>query len=257
MSWGLNHWRRNWILQHEEIPATIWKKVISLRCLKGLSPDELKRLHELVLLFLHAKVINGAHNLVITDEMRTTVAIQACILLLNLNLDYYDDWIEIIVYPEEFILDYKYADEIGVVHHAYNIASGEAWFAGPVILSWQQIATQSQTQYAHNVIIHECAHKLDMLHEGANGCPPLHANMSAHTWHDVFNQAYADFCRQIETRPDPIIDLYAAESPAEFFAVLSEGFFESPLIIQQHFTAVYEQLVLFYRQDPAKRWASF
>lgn len=255
MSWHLNRWQRSRILQHEEVPANIWQKMINMRCLKGMNADELRRLHELVLLFLHAKVINGAHEIEITDEMRVTIAIQACILILNLDLDYYDDWIEIIVYPGEFILDYNYADEIGVVHHAHKIVSGEAWLAGPVILSWQQVA-HANHQQPHNVIIHEFAHKLDMLHEGANGCPPLHNNMSAHTWHDVFSQAYAAFCRQVKTGHDLMIDPYAAESPAEFFAVLSEVFFESPLIIKQHFTTIYEQLVLFYRQDPAKRWTN-
>lgn len=255
MSWHLNRWRRNWILQHEEIPANIWQKMISMRCLNGMNQAELRRLHELVLLFLHAKVINGAHEIEITDEMRVSIAIQACVLILNLDLDYYETWIEIIVYPGEFILDYNYADETGVVHHARKIASGEAWLAGPVILSWRQI-THSDFQHPHNVIIHEFAHKLDMLHEGANGCPPLHANMSAHTWHDVFSHAYAAFRHHVETGADLIIDPYAAESPAEFFAVLSEVFFESPLIVKQHFATIYEQLALFYRQDPAKRWTN-
>ena len=253
MSWHLNRWQRNRILQHEEVPADIWQKMISMRCMNGMNPDELRRLHELVLLFLHAKVINGAHEIEITDEMRVTIATQACILILNLDLDYYDDWIEIIVYPSEFILDYDYADDIGVVHHARKIVSGEAWLTGPVILSLQQI-THSNILHPHNVIIHEFAHKLDMLHEGANGCPPLHANMSAHTWHIVFSQAYELFCHQVETGADLVIDSYAAESPAEFFAVLSEVFFESPLIVKQHFTAIYEQLALFYRQDTAARW---
>ena len=214
---------------------------------------ELGRLHELALLFLHDKVINGAHDFEITDEMRAVIAIQACVPILNLDLKYYDDWIEIIVYPGEFILDYDFADETGVVHHARSIASGEAWLTGPVIIAWQE-TTQPHEPHAHNVIIHEFAHKLDMLHEGANGCPPLHGNMSALTWHDVFSEAYAAFCHQLEIGADLKIDPYAAESPAEFFAVLSELFFESPLVVKQHFIAIYEQLALFYRQDPAKRW---
>ena len=252
MTWRLNQWWRERILEREEIPQHIWQKVIQLRCLSGMSADELRRLQALVLLFLHAKVINGAHDLKITDEMRVAIALQACVLILNLDLDYYDDWIEIIVYPGEFILDYDYADEAGVVHHVRNIASGEAWLSGPVILSWQEMVNTHATP-VHNVVIHEFAHKLDMLHEGANGCPPLHANMSVQTWHDVFSQAYAVFCNQVEEGVDTVVDTYAAESPAEFFAVLSEVFFESPVALKQHFAAVYEQLALFYRQDPEKR----
>ncbi|SEM85201.1 zinc-dependent peptidase [Nitrosomonas marina] len=252
MVWHLNQWWRNRILEREEIPRHIWQKVTHLRCLRGMNVDDLRRLQALVLFFLHAKVINGAHDLEITDEMRVAIALQACIPILNLDLGYYDDWIEIIVYPGEFILDYEYVDEIGVVHHARNIASGEAWLSGPVILTWPE-NTSMHTGSAHNVIIHEFAHKLDMRHEGANGCPPLHADMSMQTWHDVFSQAYAAFCSQVERDCDTVIDAYAAESPAEFFAVMSEVFFESPLILKQYFAAVYEQLALFYRQDPARR----
>ncbi len=257
MSWHFNQWRRNHILRHEAVPEIIWRKIIHLRCLKGLCLEDLQRLHELVLLFLHTKVINGAHDLEITDEMRATIAIQACILILNLDLEYYDNWIEIIVYPGEFILDFDYADDTGVVHHVHSIVSGEAWHRGPIILSWQDIAhaADSPSLPARNVIIHEFAHTLDMLHEGANGCPPLHVNMSALTWHDVFSQHYASFCQQVASEQETLIDPYAAESPAEFFAVLSEVFFESPQILQQHLPAIYEQLALFYRQDPAKRWA--
>lgn len=256
MSWHFNQWRRNHILRHEAVPEVIWRKLMHLPCLKSLSLEDVRRLHELVLLFLHTKVINGAHDLEITDEMRVTIAIQACILILNLDLEYYDNWIEIIVYPDKFILDYDYEDDIGVVHHAHSIVSGEAWHNGPVILSWRDIAhsAAAPSTHARNVIIHEFAHTLDMLHEGANGCPPLHVNMSALAWRDVFSQHYTIFCQQVGSGQETVIDPYAAESPAEFFAVLSEVFFDTPLTLQQYFSAIYEQLALFYRQDPARRW---
>lgn len=251
MSWSIKNWHRNHILQHEGIPDSIWQKLVNLRCLKGLNSEELLRLRECATLFLHDKQISGAHGLEITDEMRVMIALQACILILNLDLDYYRNWIQVIVYPGEFMLDYNYADEYGIVHHVHKPASGEAWSAGPVILSWQDAAV---TRPGHNVVIHEFAHKIDMLFEGANGCPELHANMSAYTWHQVFSSAYDHFCHQVDHHHKISIDPYAAESPAEFFAVLSEVFFELPLVVQQHFPAVYEQLALFYRQDPAQRW---
>ncbi len=253
MSWGIKNWQRDRILQHEGVPDYLWQKLINLRCLKGLSPDELNHLRDCVTLFLHDKQIVGAHELVITDEMQVVIAIQACILILKLDLDYYENWVEIIVYPGEFIRDYDYADSAGIVHHVHTIVSGESWLAGPLILSWQDIV-HAVEHPGHNVVIHEFAHKIDMLNEGANGCPGLHANMSAYTWHDVFSKAYAKFCKQVERGHGLIIDPYAAESPAEFFAVLSEVFFELPLIVKQHFPSVYEQLALFYRQDPAVRW---
>ncbi|MDP1934737.1 MAG: zinc-dependent peptidase, partial [Nitrosomonas sp.] len=109
MSWSLKNWHRNHILQQEAIPDPVWQKLIHLRCLKGLSPEELLRLRECVTLFLHDKQIYGAHELEITDEMRVTIALQACLLILNLDLEYYQNWSQIIVYPGEFILDYDYA----------------------------------------------------------------------------------------------------------------------------------------------------
>lgn len=252
MIWSIKNWHKNQILEHEKIPDTLWSELIHMRCLKGLSKEELTRLREYATLFLHDKQICGAHALKVTSMMQVTIAIQACILILNLSLDYYEDWIEIIVYPGDFLLDYEFTDQYGIVHHIHDAAAGEAWLSGPVVLSWQEV--QSSKHTGHNVVIHELAHKIDMLHEGANGCPPLHASMSARTWHRVFSTAYASFCQQIEQQQDTLIDPYAAENPAEFFAVLSEVFFESPLVIEHQFPTVYEQLSLFYRQDPATRW---
>lgn len=270
MSWNFKDWYRHRILENESIPDDLWKKTVAqLKFLRGLSPVELKRLRECVTLFLHAKQISGAHGLIVTEEMHVVIAAQACILILNLDLDYYDGWVEIIVYPGEFIRNYEYADEAGVVHHASEPVSGESWLGGPVILSWEDtVAAEAGTGY--NVVIHEFAHKLDMLNGDANGSPPLHAGMSQQTWSEVFGKAYADFCLEVDAAvaiaidshisydTDPYtgsyIDPYAAESPAEFFAVMSEAFFEMPVVVKLHFSTVYEQLALFYRQDPAQRW---
>lgn len=251
MAWSIKNWRRDQILRHEAIPDTLWFQLIHLRCLQGLDPDELQRLRLLATLFLHEKTITGAHDLDITDEMRVTIALQACLLILNLDLDYYRNWVQIILYPGEFMLEYEYMDEFGIAHHVHDAAAGEACSAGPVIMSWDDVI---HSKLGHNVVIHEFAHKIDMLHEGANGCPALHANMSPHAWHEIFSTAYDHFCQQVDRLQEIIIDSYAAESPAEFFAVMSEMFFELPLALGQHYPSVYEQLMLFYRQDPAKRW---
>ena len=172
MSWNLKSWYRNRILQHEGVPDLLWQRLVNLRCLRGLSPDELAHLRDCVTLFLHAKQIVGAHDLEITDEMQVAIAIQACILILYLDLDYYDNWVEIIVYPGEFIRDYDYADNDGVVHHVHTTASGESWLAGPVILSWQDIA-HAVNHPGHNVVIHEFAHKLDMLGKSLLAADPV------------------------------------------------------------------------------------
>ena len=252
MIWSVKNWHKNQILEQEKIPDALWSTLIHMRCLKGLNQEELVRLREYATLFLHDKQIYGAHALEVTPIMQVTIATQACILILNLSLEYYENWIEVIVYPGDLLLDYEFTDQFGIVHHVHDAAAGEAWQSGPVILSWQEVENGEHT--GHNVVIHELAHKIDMLYEGANGCPPLHTNMSARTWQRVFSAAYENFCRQVEQQQDTVIDPYAAENPAEFFAVLSEAFFESPLEIETHFPAVYEQLALFYRQNTAARW---
>src|SRR5688500_396376 len=141
MSWNFKAWHRHRILQNESIPDDLWQKALGrLRFLHGLSPIELKRLRDHVTLFLHVKQVSGAHGLIISREMHVMIAVQACILILNLDLDYYDGWIEVIVYPGEFIRDYEYTDEDGIVHHAREPVSGESWLGGPVILSWEDAA---------------------------------------------------------------------------------------------------------------------
>ena len=253
MPCNVKAWYRDRVLKNESLPDDLWRHVVAgLWFLHGLSNAELRRLRECVTLFLHAKQISGAHGLVVTGEMRLMIAAQACILILNLDLDYYDGWVEIIVYPGEFVRDYEYVDEDGVAHHAHESASGESWLGGPVILSWEDAAT-AEPDAGYNVVIHEFAHKLDMLNGDANGFPPLHADMSREAWSDAFSRAYADFCSRVDADEATTLDSYAAEDPAEFFAVMSEAFFQAPQVVRTDYPAVYEQLALFYRQDPAQR----
>lgn len=130
--------------------------------------------------------------------------------------------------------------------------TGESWLAGPVVLSWAD-AEMRGDEHGYNVVIHEFAHKLDMLNGEANGFPPLHAGMDRGAWSRDFSAAYED-CRARLERGEPArIDPYAAESPAEFFAVLSEVFFEIPDAVLAEYPGVYRQLAAFYRQDPAAR----
>jgi Mlc titration factor MtfA (ptsG expression regulator) len=133
--------------------------------------------------------------------------------------------------------------------------SGEAWAGGPLVLSWDDVLHSGSGQ-GYNVAIHEFAHKLDMKNGAVDGLPPLPVGMSVAEWAAVFNRAYADFCRRADGDEDTAIDPYAAESPAEFFAVLSEAFFEMPDVLHGDYPAVYEQLKRFYRQDPLARLES-
>lgn len=254
MTWSLKHWRRHRLLQHASITDAVWQDVLArLHFLRGLTQSEITLLRQWVIIFLHDKQINGAQGQMVTEQMRVMIAAQACLLILQLDLDYYRDWLEIIVYPGKFILDLEYADEQGIVHTGRMIASGECWLNGPVILSWEDVANTDNKQ-GYNVVIHEFAHKLDMLNGAANGFPTLHHDMDPLAWTTTFAKAFEAFCEQVDRGGEWVIDPYAATSPAEFFAVLSEAFFVDPCKVKRHFPQVYQQLTAFYRQDPARRW---
>ncbi len=248
-------WRRKRILKCHPLQDALWQVVTGhLHLLQGLSTDELARLRQWATLFLHAKRLSAAGGLILTDKMRVMIAAQACLPILNLDLDYYEGWVEIIVYPDTFVPEHEYMDEIGVVHHMHVPLSGEAWLGGPVILSWQD-AGNAYAEPGYNVVVHEFAHKLDMLNGSANGFPPLHADMSRLAWSTAFGAAFEDFRQRVMAGHATAIDPYAAETPGEFFAVLSEAFFEMPLTVQRSYPDAYAQLSLFYRQDPVQRTA--
>jgi Mlc titration factor MtfA (ptsG expression regulator) len=200
--------------------------------------------------------------------MAVEIAAQACILVLELGIEWYQGWSEIVVYPAQFAPEREIVDEAGVVHLVNDPMAGEAWLGGPVLLSYEDVALaadERQRIAGYNVVIHEFAHKLDMRNGDANGFPPLHADMDARAWKRAFAEAYDDFCgkvdradrmpeRRAEAAYDALpMDPYASESAAEFFAVGSEAFFETPERLQPAYPAVYEQFRLFYRQDPLAR----
>ena len=246
-------WRRRRILARSTLDDAAWGAVVAhYGFLRALSGAERARLRECVVLFLHQKAIEGAGGLEVDDGMRACIAAQACMLILNLDLDYYRGWSDVVVYPDEFVADYEYVDEDGIAHHVQEPMSGESWLAGPVILSWAD-AAEGGGETGYNVVIHEFAHKLDMLNGDANGFPPLHGQMTRAEWSRTFSAAYEGFSRLVDAGQETSIDPYAAENPAEFFAVLSEAFFEIPRVVRGDYPGVYGQLAAFYRQDPAAR----
>lgn len=246
-------WQRERVLKQTAIDDESWAEIAARYPFIGrLDSEEQERLRRLAILFLSEKRIHAAGGLELDREMRLAIAVQACILILNLDLDYYKGWIEIIVYPDEFIPEREYTDEAGVVHVSREPLAGEAWLQGPVILSYADVARSGEDDGV-NVIIHEFAHKLDMLNGNANGYPPLHKGMSTEVWARVLETAFKDFCGRIERGKETMIDPYAAENPGEFFAVFSEAFFETPEAVRKDYPEVYEQLCLFYKQDPVSR----
>ncbi|MFN0313892.1 MAG: zinc-dependent peptidase [Burkholderiales bacterium] len=235
-----------------QIDEALWFDTLTrFHFLEALAPGERARLRELVQLFLDQKEFATAHELPMTQNMRLSVACQACMLILNLGIEYYRGWSGIVLYPAQFRPRHTYMDPMGIMHQGEEVLSGEAWPGGPVILSWEDVEQGSRDGV--NVVIHEFAHKLDMLNGAANGHPPLHPGMKQGVWANVFTQAYEDFCRWVDSGRYTPIDPYASEAPAEFFAVFSEAFFETPDIVKDIYPALYEQMSLFYRQDPGAR----
>jgi Mlc titration factor MtfA (ptsG expression regulator) len=248
--------RRERVLREAHIDEAAWNRELEhYSFTRVLDAAERERLKQLVILFLAEKPIHGAGSLRIDNGARLAIAIQACILILNLDLDWYKSWTEVIVYPGGFVARHEEVDEAGVVHTVEEAMSGESWEHGTVILSWAdaQQAGQAEDGKGYNVVIHEFAHQIDMLNGDANGFPPLHSDMNREQWAKAFSAAYEHFCKRVDDWEETAIDEYAAENPAEFFAVISEAFFETPLAVRGEYPQVYEQLALFYRQDPAQR----
>ena len=245
----LRTWRRQRTTRGYEVDEGRWTAVEARLPFLDFLPDaDRLRLRQLALEFLAEKEMNGAQGFRLTDEVRLIIAIQACLPILNLGLDWYRGWVGVVVYPGDFVIPRETMDEAGVVHEYDDAVLGEAWEGGPVLLSWFDDAKDAQ---GVNVVIHEFAHKLDMLGGGVDGVPPLHEGMSRNAWVEAFERDYQDFRAYVRRGGDTWLDPYAAEHPSEFFAVVAEAFFETPLWLREDFPAVYEQLRLFFRQDPA------
>lgn len=214
---------------------------------------EREALRELTFRFLARKKFVSGNEFQFTDVMCLKLATMACVPILHLGLHWYDHWQTIILYEGDFVPNRPYRTDDGVVHSKSPGLSGEAWERGPVILSWQAICESggnSRHGKASNVVIHELAHKLDMLRDGANGAPPMHPDMQKGEWHDIFTAAWDRLQKDWQhQRPLPLDD-YALTSPAEFFAVCSEAFFETPDIMKHELPQVYRLLCQFYRQLP-------
>ena len=252
------------------LPDALWQETIAaLPFLIRLDHEERQRLRMLTEAFLAEKTFSGAGGLALTDAMCVSIAAQGCLPILNLGLDYYRGWVGIIVYPDEFVIPRVIEDESGVVHEYDEVASGEAWADGPLLVSWRDVQMAGD---GYNVIIHEFVHKLDMLDGVIDGIPPLPSstskplkpsnkpaapNISRQEWRQILTAAYADFCALADEAEahgeETLFDPYAAEHPGEFFAVMSEAFFETPEILYAEFPALYGTFARFYRQDPRAR----
>jgi MtfA peptidase len=249
MNFLRNWWQRR--SQPVEISADQWQQAESaLPFLAHLTPAERHQLRELSREFIARKEWDAAGGLALTPAIQISIALQACLLVLHLDLEWYAGWVGIVVYPGDFVIPRSLMDESGVVHEFDDPVLGEAWEGGPVLLSWFDDHHKTE---GVNVVLHEFAHKLDMSSGAVDGIPRLHETMSRQEWIAAFEPAFLDFQQRVDGGEDTLLDPYGAENPAEFYAVMTEAFFETPELLVANYPTVAQQLRLFYRQDPVRR----
>ena len=244
----LDRWHERRILKRQPIAEPDWRAVLAQsEPVRRLDASSQARLRVLATLLLQGKSLEPVQGLQLDAAMRVRLAALACLPILNLGLQWYRDWHSVVVYPDTFVPEREQVDAAGVVHRRHTPLHGEAWERGPVILSWEAV---SHPEDGHNVVIHEMAHKLDMLNGEANGFPPLHPHMDRRTWARVLGGAYRQLEQRVREGYPPPIDPYGLESPGEFFAVASENFFEAPRRLRNFSPELYQQFRLFYKQRP-------
>ncbi len=215
-------------------------------------PAELReRLDGLISVFVAEKEFVGCQGLVVTRRMQLLIAAQACLLVLGRDEHVYDELRAILVYPGQFIVPDQWHDEDGVVTEEERVLSGQAWDVSRIVLSWEDVRAGGHGEEAYNVVVHEFAHYLDHEAGGLDGAPALGGREEHAGWAAVF-QAEFDALRQaVERGEETFLDPYAAEDEAEFFAVASEAFIETPRELERRHASLYDQLRRFYRLDPA------
>lgn len=239
-------------LRAQPVPAE-WERILGNNVpVYRRVPEELRaQLHGHIHVFLAEKHFEGCDGLEMTDEIRVTVAAQACLLILNRETNYYPDLVTILVYPSVFYADVEEPDG-AIVSEYKEDRSGESWELGVLILSWEDAVEYASTGRAgYNVVLHEFAHQLDMENGVMDGMPRLEGRAQRDDWARVFNEAYESFERAAASGRRTLIDRYGAGDPAEFFAVVTESFFERPLALRREYAALYDTLARYYRVDPA------
>lgn len=249
-----------WFSRPAKKPAiirSVWEACAAqMPFLDAFSPEARDRLFDLADSFAARKHFTGTHGFEITDAVRAAIALQACLPILRMGLAPYDDFIEVIVYPDRFITPRSHVDDSGVVHESIEELSGETMPGGPVVLAWPDV-DPAMGAPGLSVVIHEFVHKLDMLDGEADGIPPLPAAARAR-WSQRMEAAYEQFCGMLDEVEAAIpididpeseaaddfyaqlpLDAYAATDLAEFFAVASEAFFTMPESIAQAFPDLY------------------
>jgi hypothetical protein len=240
-------------IRRQPFPAA-WRDILRRRVpyVRGLPADLQLQLKKHIQVFVAEKPFIGCAGLEVTDEMRITIAAQACLLMLNRrHAAYYPQLRQILVYPSAFLVDRVHTDGAGVLQEQRRALSGESWSQGQVILSWQDaLDGAAVTDDGQNVVIHEFAHQLDQENGPANGAPHLAGRRHYERWSQVMAAEFAQLRARVEGDQPTLLSAYGATDPAEFFAVASEVFFEQPQRLAAEHPALYRELAGVYRLNP-------
>ena len=242
------------LLDRQPLPAA-WLAILQqqLPVYEKLPADLQEELQRLVHFFLRKKQFIGCAGLVVSDEMRVTIAAQACLLILNRPSYEYQDLNYIYVYPTTFRAVQEVRNEIGLISTETRDLLGESWSNGKVVLAWDEVERGIRNfSDGANVVLHEFAHQLDQEDGTMNGAPLLYTKAAYKSWAYVFGVEFEKLRHRSSRTPD-IIDEYGAKNPAEFFAVATETFFEEPGRMQQHHPELFQQLLGYYHLDP-REW---
>lgn len=233
-----------------------WRRIVdrNVPYVRTLSSTEIRALDGLVQIFLGEKRFEGCGGLEVTDEMRVTIAVHACLLQLHREGDCYPGLHAILVYPHAYVAHAVHRQPDGTVLEGPQARLGESWSRGSVVVSWDDVLHGAWDFHdGHNVVLHEFAHQLDAETGAVNGAPRLPMRSRYATWAHVLGDTYEALIDDLSRHHHTLLGPYAATSPAEFFAVATEIFFERPVALSRRHPALYRQLALFYNQDPAAR----
>jgi len=243
---------RRWRVRQQPFPEA-WREILRRRVpyFRLLPADLQLQLKKRIQVFLAEKPFIGCAGLEVTDEMRVTIAAQACLLVLNRWTNDFANLRQILVYPGAFIVDRVHTDGAGVLQDRRHVLSGESWSQGQVILSWDDVVEgASVVDDGRNVVIHEFAHQLDQENGHANGAPVLGGRRRRERWATVLGEEFVELQGRAEHGEPSLLSHYGATNPAEFFAVASEVFFEQAERMAVEHSELYRELSRFYRVNP-------
>lgn len=244
-------WQRNKIKQQPFKKE--WRKILQRRMpyFQSMPADLQLQLKGLIQVFIAEKRFIGCNGVVITDEIKVTIAAQACLLLLNRKTDIYPKLTSILVYPHGFVKEQQSVHAGGIHHTERTTLIGESWEFGKVVLSWGDTLEGALIpDDGHNVVIHEFAHQLDQETGQANGAPILGKDQSYESWSKVLSQEFARLNEKARFGEPSLFDYYGATNPAEFFAVATEVFFEQSQQLYFEYPKLYQEFKQYYRVDP-------